>query len=478
MAYPARRLPSPRAMIVAPQPEAVEAGQAMLAAGGNALDALLACGLAQGVVDPMMCGIGGLGVLTLYDPRTRETVVLDGLSTCPAGCTPAMWQDVFLGECSDGYGYVMKGHVNELGHTAVTTPGALRVYADAHARFGRATWNTLFEHAIALAEEGFLVRPHMHAIFTMDEQRYGRLPWTRKLAHTEEGRELYMRPDGTAKRPGDQVRNPALARTLSGIAAGGVENFYTGALARLMADDMARHGGLMTAQDLADFRTRTQAPMWLTWRRWRFALPAPPAGGIVVGEALRILEHFDLAALGHNSPEYIRVLAEAMKIAGRDKEEHIGDPAFIPPPLDRLLGDAYTSDCAARIRRGEKTSLARVTSDAANTTTISCADADGMVASMTHTLGTASGVIPPGTGFMLNGAMNWYDPRPGRAGSIAPGKKRFSSMAPMIVFEADRPVMTLGAPGAAWIGVALLQVVLNVLEFGMTMQEAVMAPRF
>ena len=119
-----------------------------------------------------------------------------------------------------------------------------------------------------------------------------------------------------------------------------------------------------------------------------------------------------------------------------------------------------------------------MTADSANTTTISCVDADGMVASMTHTLGTASGVIPPGTGFMLNGAMNWYDPRPGRAGSIAPGKKRFSSMAPMVVFEGETPVMTLGAPGAAWIGVALLQVVLNVLEFGMTMQEAVMAPRF
>ncbi len=478
MPHPTRRLPQARAMIVAPQPEAVEAGQAVLQAGGNALDALLACGLAQGVVDPMMCGIGGLGVLTLFDPATQRTVVIDGLSTCPAGCTPDMWQDVFLGECSDGYGYVMKGWVNELGHTAVTTPGALRVYADAHARFGRLPWKALFAEAILLANEGFLVRPHMHAIFTMDEARYGRLPWTRKLAHTAEGRALYMRDDGTPKRPGDAIRNPALARTLEAIAADGVESFYTGALARLMADDMARNGGLMNAADLAGFRTSETQPIRIRWRRWALDLPAPPAGGIVVAECLRILERFDLAALGHNSPEYIRVLAEAMKIAGRDKEEHIGDPAFIPPPLDHLLSDAYADTCAERIRRGEKTSLARATAESANTTTVSCVDADGMVASMTHTLGTASGVIPPGTGFMLNGAMNWYDPRPGRPGSIAPGKKRFSSMAPMIVFEDDRPVMTLGAPGAAWIGVALLQVVLNVLEFGMTMQEAVMAPRF
>ena len=199
MPYPERRLPIARAMIVAPQPEAVEAGETVLKQGGNALDALLACGLAQGVVDPMMCGIGGLGVLTLYDPRTRETVVIDGLSTCPAACTPEMWQGVFLGECTDGYGYVMKDWVNELGHTAVTTPGALRVYADAHARFGKLAWKTLFDPAIALADEGFLVRPHMYTIFTMDEQRYGRLPWTRKLAHTAEGAALYMRAENSAR---------------------------------------------------------------------------------------------------------------------------------------------------------------------------------------------------------------------------------------------------------------------------------------
>ncbi|MBN9374916.1 MAG: gamma-glutamyltransferase, partial [Cellulomonas sp.] len=203
-----------------------------------------------------------------------------------------------------------------------------------------------------------------------------------------------------------------------------------------------------------------------------------PAGGVVVAEMLRILERFDLVALGHNTPEYIRVVAEAMKIAGRDKDEHIGDPAFVPPPLDRLLSDAYADACAARIRAGEKARLTRAAGDARHTTTISAVDADGMVVSVTHTLGTPSGVIPPGTGFMLNGAMNWYDPRPGRAGSIAAGKRRFSTLSPTIVFEGDTPVLTLGAPGGAWIGVAILQVLLNVLEFGMGMQEAVMAPRF
>ena len=182
--------------------------------------------------------------------------------------------------------------------------------------------------------------------------------------------------------------------------------------------------------------------------------------------------------MGHNTPAYIHTVTEAMRVALADREEHIGDPAYHQPPLDRLLSDAYAEEVAARIRRGLRCRPMRAPGEPRDTTTISVVDRDGMVASLTHTLGVPSGVIPPGTGIMLNGAMNWYDPRPGRPGSIAPGKKRFSSMAPTIVFEGQRPVVTLGAPGGAWIGVALIQVLLNVLEFGMGMQEAVLAPRF
>ena len=192
---------------------------------------------------------------------------------------------------------------------------------------------------------------------------------------------------------------------------------------------------------------------------------------------LRILESFDLAALGHNSAEYIRIISEAMKIAGRDKDLHIGDPAWMKPPIDRLLADDYAASCAEGIRAGHKTSLSRAV-EPTGTTTISCVDADGLVVSLTHTLGLPSGVIVPGTGFMLNGAMNWYDPRPGRAGSIAGGKRRFSSMAPSIVLQDGKPVATLGAPGGAWITPAILQALLNLFDWGMTMQEAVMAPRF
>ncbi len=478
MPRPVRVLAPCRAMIVAPQPEAVEAGRAMLASGGNAVDAVLACAFAQGVVDPLMCGIGGLGSMQVFDPRTGRHAVLDGLSTCPASCTPGMWQSVFERECADGYGYVVTGAVNELGRAAVTTPGVLRLFEAAHAKFGQLAWDKLLVPAIAFADEGWMIRPHVASMFSLNEAAYGRTPYSAKLGATPDGQALYMRPDGAPKRVGDPVRNPGLAATLRAIARDGAESFYAGHIAERIAADMAAHGGMLSAADLAGFRAREHAPLEITYRGRRIAVPPPPAGGIVVAEMLRILERFDLATLGHNSPEYIRIVAEAMKIAGHDKETHIGDPDFVDPPLAFLLSDAYADACSARVRAGEKAALPRASGDFPHTTTVSCIDAGGMVASLTHTLGVPSGVIPPGTGFMLNGAMNWYDPRPGRPGSIAPGKRRFSSMSPTVVFEGDVPVMTVGAPGGAWIGVAILQVLLNVLDWGMTMQEAVAAPRF
>ncbi|MCW8085529.1 gamma-glutamyltransferase [Sabulicella glaciei] len=478
MARPERRMPKARAMIVAPQPEAVEAGVATLEAGGNALDAVLACALTQGVVDPMMCGIGGLGVLQILDPATGDHLVLNGLSTCPGACTEAMWEAVFEGECPDGYGYILRGHANELGHAAVTTSGILRVFAEAHRRWGRLGWADLFGPAIATATEGWLVRPHVAAMFALDERAYGRLSYREKLAFTEDGARLYLRPDGSPKRVGDTVRNPDLAATLATLAREGAEDFYAGGIARRIIADMERHGGLLSADDLAGFHPEAEPPLTVRYRGRDIAVPPPPAGGIMVAQMLRILERFDLPALGHNRPEYMRVVAEAMKVAGRDKDRHIGDPRFVPPPLERLLSDAYAQERAAAIQAGEKTHLPRTGADSQHTTTVSCVDAGGMVVSLTHTLGLPSGVIPPGTGFMLNGAMNWYDPRPGRAGSIAPGKRRFSSMAPSIVLEEGKPVATLGAPGGAWIPIAILQALVNLLDFGMTMQEAVQAPRF
>lgn len=464
-------------MIVAPQPDAVEAGRDVLAAGGTAVDAAIACALVQGVVDPMMCGVGGLGVLHVHHGPSGRREIIDGLSTVPAAATPSMWADLFEGVCADGFGYRIRGAANELGHGAVTTPGILRVFEAAHASYGRLPWAELFAPAIARAREGWAIRPHVHTMFTADESVYGRRSMAEKLAFTAEGQALYME-DGEPKRIGRMVRNPALAATLAQLAEEGADCFYRGDLAQRIVADMQRHGGLLSAADLAGFRVRRSAPLVIAYRGRHVALPPPPAGGIVVAEMLRILERFDLTALAHNSAEYIRIVAEAMKIAGRDKEAHVGDPDFTPVPVARLLSDEYADACAARIRRGEKTSITAPVAESPDTTTLSCWDADGTVVSMTHTLALPSGVIPPDTGFMLNGAMNWYDPRPDRPSSLRPGARRFSSMSPSLVYEGEAPVVSIGAPGGAWIGVAVLQGLLNLLDWGMGTQEAVMAPRF
>ena len=478
---PPRRLPPARAMVTAVQPEAADAGLVILRAGGNAIDAALAAALVQGVVDPLMSGLGGYGVLHAFDPRTGATLLLDGQGGCPAACTETMWADRIVGETTDGFGFIVRDFVNECGHQSVTVPGIVAVLAQAHAQLGRLPWADLFHPAIELAESGWIVRPHNHTVFTQDERRYGRMNYGEKLGVTADGRRIYLHPDGSYPRIGQVVRNPDLGGTLRALAKDGPDSFYRGTLARRIVDDMARNGGLLSAADLASFQPEQQQPIRVGYRGYELATNPPPGGGVMVAEMLLILEQFDLVELGHNTPEYIRVVAEAMKIATRDKDAYISDPRFVPPPLDRLLSAEYAGSCAAAIRRGEKASVPRLkapTGDPKETTHVTCVDADGLVVSLTHSLGIPSGVIPEGTGFILNGCMSVFDPRPGRAGSIAPGKRRFASMCPSIVSKDGQAVLTLGAPGGTWITLGVLQVILNVLDWGMSMQEAISAPRF
>jgi gamma-glutamyltranspeptidase / glutathione hydrolase len=195
---------------------------------------------------------------------------------------------------------------------------------------------------------------------------------------------------------------------------------------------------------------------------------------------LNILEHFDLGKLEHNGAEYVRIVAEAMKRATIDKDRHVGDPKFIEVPVERLTGREYATPLAEEIRARRKADVPRFNAGAPSrdTTHVSVIDAEGSCVTMTHSLGMPSGVITSGLGFMYNGCMGVFDPRPGRAGSLAPGKARFSSVVPSIVFEGDRPHIIIGAPGATQIAMGVLQVLLNAIDFDMTMVEAVSAPRF
>lgn len=478
MTRPIRQLATPTGMIVAPQPEAAHVGADVLASGGTAMDAVLASALVQGVVDPLMCGIGGLGLMTVYDPSTGRQTVWTGLSGCPEAATEDMWEDLYLGETADGFGSILDGFVNECGATAVTAPPILDLLDKAHRRHGSLSWSDLFDPAIRIAREGWMVRPHNYAVFTQDERKYGRMNYGEKLAVTDDGRRIYLEPDGSYKKPGSIVRNPDLAETFELIAKDGADCLYRGALGDHVVSEIRKAGGILSRDDLSNCAAEETQPLKVNYRGMQFSSVDAPGGGLYVAQALRILEQFDLTALGHNSPEYLRVLAEVMKRATLDKDTRVADPRFYDVPKTALLSTSYAEECAAFIRNGNKLDTHRSGHlESKHTTHISCVDRNGMIVSLTHTLGNPSGFIPKDTGFIMNGSMAMYDPRPGRVHSIAPGKRRLSSMCPSIIFDDARPVMTLGAPGASWIGPGVLQVILNVLDWGMGIQEAIMAPR-
>lgn len=468
-----------RAMIVAAQPEATEAGAEILKAGGNAVDAAMACAFVQGVVDPLMCGIAGFGSCGIAMPAAGFHGYIDFHAPAPLATRPDMWAGRVESEARDGYGFILRGRVNDIGYQAICAPASLRAYRDAHREHGRLSWEQILEPAIAWAEGGWTVRPHVGTWWAEDGQM-GRAANHERLAFTPASRALYCRPDGTPKRVGDRVVNRDLGQTLRLIAKHGDEVFYEGEIAHAIVEDMRRHDGLIAAEDLRGWRTTRNPPLWSTYRRYRVSSNQPPGGGVMLLEMLNILEHFPLASLEHNSAEYVRLVAEAMKRATIDKDRHVGDPRFVDVPVDRLAGKPYAAELAAEIRAGKKADVPRFNPGAPvkDTTHVSVVDAEGNCVTMTHSLGMPSGVVTTGLGFMYNGCMGVFDPRPGRAGSLAPGKARFSSVVPSIVWEADRPHLVIGAPGATQIAMGVLQVLLNALDFDMTMVEAVSAPRF
>lgn len=464
-------------MVVAPQPEAAEAGAEVLAQGGNAVDAAVAAAFVQGVADPLMCGIGGFGSMHVYMPDRGVHDILEFYARAPLAARPDMWADRLAGQSRDGFAFLLEGGISEFGHLAVCTPGSVKGYAEALRRYGTLAWADAMAPAIDLARRGVMVRPHMHWFWSQDQSGSGQVNTDDKLLGSPTGQAVFRRPDGTLKRPGDMLHNPALTATLERLAAGGPDLFYHGALAGEIAADFRAHGGLITEQDLAAYELSVARPIWGEYRGHRIATSPPPASGMLMLQLLHMLENFDLGALDHNGVEHIRLLAEAMKRMTIDKDRHMGDPAYVDVPVERLISKAYCRDLAAAIRRGERARVARLDRSSRETTHVSVVDRHGNAVALTHTLGSPSGAITDGLGFMYNGSMSRFDPRPGHAGSIAPGKRRASSAAPTIVFSDGKPCIVIGAPGGSFIAPAVAQGISNVIDFGMSMFEAVAAPR-
>ncbi|MEM7742889.1 MAG: gamma-glutamyltransferase family protein [Pseudomonadota bacterium] len=465
-----------RAMVSAPQPEAVEAGLDILTQGGNVIDAAIGAALVQTAVDPLMCGLAGFGSCHVHLADGTHTLV-DFHGRAPRATTPDMWESRIVRECDDGFGFVLSDRANEIGHQCMTSPMTLRAFEQILGRWGTRSLAASLAPAIAHIEEGVLVRPAMNAFWTRPETA-GRIDGSARVMRNPAAAKIYA-PGGTPLKVGETLRNPDLARTYRRIAEEGTDVFYAGEIADAMIDDIQAHGGLLAHEDLSAAPVDTP-PIWVDYRGYRVATNQPPGGGLVIAVMLRILERFDLAGMGHNSPDYVATVSEAMKIATVEKDTRMGDPAFVDVPVDDMLSDAYADRMAERIRRGEKTPVPRMaaTGEPKETTHICVADRDGNVVTMTHTLGSSSGSVTDGLGFMYNNAMMVFDPRPGRPGSLAPGKARFSALSPTIVFKGDKPFLALGAPGGTTITMGNLQVILNAVDFGMSAAEAVSAPRF
>ncbi len=463
-------------MVVAAQPEAVEAGATVLRNGGNAVDAAIAAGLVAGVVDPQMCGIAGFGNIQIYMPGQGVHRCIDFHAKSPLATRPDQWEDIIIGETRDGFGFVLEGNVNDVGYQSIATPGSLKAYFEAQTTWGAKDWAEIVAPAVAWAENGFVVRPHV-AGWWAEGATMGRADNVARLRQSTTGRDIYFGSDGTHKRVGDVVANPDLAATLRLIAAEGADVFYTGKLAERIAEDMAANGGLMTDRDLAEYRTTHNEPLHGTYRGLDIHTNHPPGGGVMVLEMLNVLENFDLAAMGHNTVDYVRTVTETMKRATVDKDSFVGDPQFFDVPLERLTSKEHAAQLADSIRSGEKATVARLAYEPRDTTHVAVVDRDGNAASMTHSLGMPSGVITDGLGFMFNGCMAVFDPRPGNADSLAPGKSRFSSLCPTMVFDGDDLRIVVGAPGGTQIAMGVTQALLNVIDHDMNMLAAVSAPR-
>ena len=464
-------------MIVAPQPAAVEAGFEALRAGGNAVDAGVVCALVQGVVAPQMCGLGGYAVATLR-AAGGETVFLDAPALAGAGVTPEMWQDRLLRPSPHGWAYFLEGKVNDIGYSSVCTPGTVRLLATLLERYGTLSWRQALEPAILTAEEGYTVGQHLAAGWKLKSTFAESTSLLERILSNEEARRIYLSADGSAPDAGDTVRNPDYGASLRRLAEAGPDDFYRGELAGRMARDLAANGSYVSADDLAGYALQERPAVTGSYRGFELASAAPPHGGPTLVAILNILEHFDLSALEHNSPDYLWLVAMAMKAAFADRNLHLGDPAFHRVPLDWMTGKERAAEWAAHIRRGDPISVTFTPPGSPDTTTVSVVDGAGGWLALTHSLGSSSGVITPGLGFMYNNSMTNFHPLPGHPNSIAPGKGRTSGMAPTVLSRNGEPFMTIGAPGATRIITGILQVILNVIDGGMGLQEAVFAPRF
>jgi len=460
-----------RGVVVTNHPLGSAAGSEMLLAGGNAIDAAVASLFALSVVEPMMVGIFGAGFFNVRLSDGRHHVI-DGYSTAPSAAT----EDMYAPVADSGPDYLKSaGDLSSIGHLSVGVPGSLKAWTEALEKWGTMPLADVMSPAIRFATRGFRASGHLHEAISQYSEVIGRFPETAAT---------YM-PGGKPLKAGDQVDRSDYARTLRAIADNGPDHLYNGPLGAIVCDYLARNGGTITTQDLAGYRTVERTPVRGEYRGYEIiGVPPPSAGGVHVIEMLNILEEFDIAGMGFGTPDSIHILLEAMKKAFADRNRYTGDPDFVEVPVDRLIAKHHVEDFIDALdmeRASPEIAPGRGqgAGEMGHTTHVTVADADGNVVAATQTINEPWGsvVTVPGTGMLLNNTQQMFDPHPGNARSVQPGKRVTSSMAPTIVLRDGIPEFALGLPGGVRIFTSVLQAIVNLIDHRMSAQEAVEAPR-
>ena len=469
-------------MIVAPQPPAVEAGAKVLMQGGNAVDAAVTAALVQWVVDPHCCSVGGYMVFNFHradSTPSEPPILIDAPALAGSRATTNMWSDIVIGPNPDGWGYFLQGKVNDVGYQSICTPGAVKGLATILERWGTISWKDSLQPAIHTAAEGFMVSSDLAAQWKEPARYPEASSALESIRSNPEAQRIYLKSDGSMYEAGDHLRNPDYASTLERLAQAGAEDFYQGELALQMSNDLAANHAFVTADDLADYQLREPDAVCGTYRGHRIASSQPPHGGPTLIAILNILEQYEIDKLEHNSPAYIHRVAMAMKAAFADRNAELADPQFEKVPLQRMISAERAAHWKSVIDAGKPINVSRNQSGTPDTTQVTVVDGQGNAVSLTHSRGSLSGgTISPGLGFFYNNSMVNFHPTAGHANSIFPRKGRTTGMTPTIVYRDDKPRLVLGAPGATQIITSVLQVILNVIDFDMSITDAVLAPRF
>ena len=467
-----------RGMVSTVHPLATDAGVDAMRRGGNAVDAIVAAGLTLSVVDSHNSGIGG-GCFLVIRRANGEVVAIDGRETAPAKAT----RNMFL---RDGKAVA---ELSQTGALASGVPGEVAAFHQAVTKFGKLPWK---EHCLAaakLAEAGFPVTRNYASRLAGVAKDIEKFPASRTI---------FLKPDTSPWKSGDTLRQPDLAKTFRSMAEQGSDWFYRGPFAKATADWMKANGGLLTEADFAGYVAKSREPLRTTYRGHEIiCFPPPSSGGVHVAQILNILEHFDLKALGANSPDFVHVVAEAMKLAFADRAHWLGDPDFAPVPRG-LVDKGYAAQLAKKIDLKKVTPVPKhntppnSTSDvfSKHTTHFSAADSDGNWVACTATINTSYGskVVVPGTGVVLNNEMDDFSAQPGtanffglvgaEANAVAPGKRPLSSMSPTLVLRNGQPILSVGAAGGPTIITQTLLAIIHVVDFGRDPAEALAQPRF